>query len=136
MLRFRSTTLLLFAILTAVGCAGTSASAGFPTRPTMGPITRAEMEASGVSDPYEAVRLLRPNWLRLRVRTATHGARDGLPILYSQNLRLGSIYGLRDFRIEGIKEIRYISGVDATTRWGMGHTGGVIEVIWVNQSRL
>lgn len=136
MLRFRSTALLLFAILTAVGCVGTNGSFGFPTRPTMGPITRAEMEASGVSDPYEAVRLLRPSWLRLRVRTGTHGSRDGLPTLYSHNLRFGSVYGLRDFRMEGIKEIRYISAVDATTRWGIGHTGGVIEVIWVNQSRL
>jgi len=102
----------------------------------MGPITRAEMEASGVSDPYEAVRLLRPSWLRPRVRTGTHESRDGLPTLYVQNMRFGSVYGLRDFRVEGIKEIRYITGLDATTRWGIGNTSSVIEVVWLNQSRL
>jgi hypothetical protein len=28
-----------------------------------------------------------------------------------------------------VKEIRYISASDATTRWGTGHSGGVILVV-------
>ncbi len=134
MLRYRSTTPLLFAALITVGCAGKTLPVGFTTPTTMSPITQAELEASGVSDPYEAVRLLRPNWLRRRVRTGKRGGRDGLPTLYVQNMRVGSVNGLRDFRMEGIKEMRYISGLNATTRWGVGNTSGVIEVIWLTQS--
>jgi hypothetical protein len=68
------------------------------------------------------------------VRTGKRGGRDGLPTLYVQNMRVGSVNGLRDFRMEGIKEMRYISGLNATTRWGVGNTSGVIEVIWLTQS--
>jgi hypothetical protein len=59
--------------------------------------------------------------------------REGLPAVYAQHMWLGRLSALADMRMEAIQEIRYISPIDATTRWGIGHTSGVIEVIWVNQ---
>jgi len=84
-------------------------------------------------DPYEAVKLLRPGWLRPRVRTGISEGFDGLPLVYTQNMRFGRLEELAGFRMEAIEEIRFVQPMDATTRWGMGHTSGVIEVIWVGQ---
>jgi len=54
-------------------------------------------------------------------------------LVYVQNMRFGAVRDLANFRMEAVEEIRYVRPLDATTRWGIGHTGGVIEVIWVNQ---
>jgi len=42
---------------------------------------------------------------------------------------LGELITLQNIPVAEIAEIRYISGPDATTRWGTGVLGGVIEVI-------
>jgi len=97
-------------------------------------ITQTEMETCGALDPYEALVKLRPGWLRPKVRLGLVGGRDGIPVVYAQNMRLGTVQELSGLRIEGIQEIRYVNPMDATTRWGMGHTSGVIELIWVDQS--
>lgn len=125
--------LALSAALFAGACAATTGSPGFTTPMTRNSITRAELQACGMSDPYEAVKLLRPGWLRPRVRTSLSGDRDGLPLVYTQNMRFGRLDELAGFRMEAIQEIRFVHPLDATTRWGMGHTSGVIEVIWVDQ---
>jgi hypothetical protein len=39
------------------------------------------------------------------------------------------VEALRVVRITETEQIRFISATDATTRWGTGHMGGVIEVI-------
>ena len=121
------------AALMVGACAPKASYRSFAPRMTTDAITLAEMESSGVSDPYEAVTLLRPNWLRPKVRLGTRGDRNGIPTVYAQSMRLGTIHELASLRVEGIQEIRYVNPIDATTRWGMGHTSGVIELIWVDQ---
>jgi hypothetical protein len=44
-------------------------------------------------------------------------------------VRHGDIQSLRSILIEEIAEVRFISASDATTRWGTGHAGGVIQVL-------
>jgi hypothetical protein len=101
----------------------------------MSPITRTELADCGVADTYEAVRLLRPGWLSSRVRTRPNQGSDGLPVLYAQNMWYGSAYDLQQFHMADIEEIRYVHPLDATTRWGTGHTDGVIEIIWLKRSK-
>jgi hypothetical protein len=38
------------------------------------------------------------------------------------------VEALRDISVEQIRELRFIDAKDATTRYGTGHTSGVIEV--------
>jgi opacity protein-like surface antigen len=45
------------------------------------------------------------------------------------NTSRGNIDGLANIPVALIEEIRYISPNEATSRWGTGHTAGVIEVI-------
>jgi hypothetical protein len=52
-----------------------------------------------------------------------------MPLVYVNGVRYGEPQTLRNLRVQEVEEIRFISATDATTRWGTGHTGGVIEVM-------
>jgi hypothetical protein len=49
-------------------------------------------------------------------------------VIYVNGMRAGPLEALRSISAVDVQEIRYISAADATTRWGTGHSGGVIEV--------
>lgn len=51
-------------------------------------------------------------------------------VAYVDDVRLGDLEQLRTVQRGTVREIRYIRGAtDATTRWGTGHSNGVIQVI-------
>lgn len=52
-----------------------------------------------------------------------------MPKIYVDNVSYGNVESLSNINATQIKEIQYIKATDATTRWGTGHTGGVILVI-------
>jgi hypothetical protein len=52
-----------------------------------------------------------------------------LPLVYVDEMPYGDLATLQTIPIIEITEIRYINARDATTRWGTGVAGGVIEVI-------
>ena len=86
-----------------------------------------DIVGSGERTLYGAIERLRPRWLQVRSITSVRGP---VPIVvYHDNVRAGGIDVLRGIRIEGVQEVRFISASDATTRWGMGFSSGVIEVI-------
>ena len=84
--------------------------------------------ASGERNLFDVIERLRPRWLRVRSVTSVMGAPAPI-VVYHNNVRVGGIGVLYNMRIEGIEEARFISATDATTRWGMGVSSGVIEVI-------
>lgn len=92
-------------------------------------LTAEEMATSPARDALEAVRQLRPTWLR------THGSQSfgegdpPVPMVYVSRQQYGTADSLRDFRVEHVRELRYLSPTEATTVYGTGHRGGVIEVV-------
>jgi outer membrane cobalamin receptor len=51
-------------------------------------------------------------------------------MVFIDNVRSGaSIERLAAIDVESVQEIRWINARDATTRWGTGVAGGVIQVI-------
>jgi hypothetical protein len=50
-------------------------------------------------------------------------------VVYMDDTRLGEVASLSTIPAGRVREIRYISASDATTRWGTGHSSGVIQVI-------
>ncbi len=113
---------LLVSAALCSACAPTSQTEEQAPRSSWSPITQSEIQQSVVGDAFEAVRLLRPRWLRPRMG-------DSAPLVYLHNQRYGGVEWLRVIRCENIYEIRYVNARDATMRWGMGHSAGVIEVI-------
>ncbi len=51
------------------------------------------------------------------------------PAVFVDNIRYGDLEASRDIPLVEISEIQFVSGPDATTRWGTGVVAGVIEVI-------
>ncbi len=86
-------------------------------------ITVEELADVQVQNGYEAIQRLRPRWLMFR-----SGAGADVPVLFIENARQSSLDGLMSISVEMIGEIRFINARDATTRWGTGFPGGVIQV--------
>jgi hypothetical protein len=84
-------------------------------------ITQSQIAELNVANAADAVRRLRPNWLRSR-------GVDEEPVVYVDAARRGGTRALATISAEMIQAIRYLSGPDATTRLGTGHRGGAILV--------
>lgn len=113
-------------VLALAACASSGSSSSSPRGPI---ITSEEVASVSVSSTYELVQRLRPQWLRPRGSFSAVSPEASLPVVYSDGMRLGGLERLRDITPNDVAEVRYLSAADATTRFGTGHAGGVIEVI-------
>lgn len=122
---------------TLAACGGSAtpavATAPRPTRGSLNLITSAEVEAAGndAINAYDLVQRLRPGMMRPRNQTAGNTGEGNVfgVVAYVDDIRLGDAEQLRTIMRATVREIRYISAPDATTRWGTGHSNGVIQVI-------
>ena len=116
-------------ILTA--CAASSTPS---TRPSVGGmgrevLTAAEIVAARVTDVYQAVTQLRPEFLRRRPGTFAISPFAEVPIaVYLDEMPYGRAESLRQVPLERVRLIRYISATEANLRFGGSHPGGAILV--------
>ena len=99
--------------------------------PPAGPssvIDRDEIDVSSANNAYDLVYQVRPNWLRGRGSPNLRGGSPVLPVVYVGNVRQGSVEVLRGIATNALLQLRYMDATSATTRYGDGHSGGVIEV--------
>jgi len=109
----------------------------------------AEVRSARVTNAYEAIKLLRPEWLTLRGtqvwRQAAPGSTgsdpvrsppsdvaplDGNPLpVYLDGQPLGSLAALTTVATEHIGAIYFLDASQATVRWGAGHGRGAILVV-------
>ena len=122
---------------TAGAPAGTPAPAtarvARPPRGSSSLITSAEIEAAApdILNAYQLVERLRPMMMRPRNLSAG-SVGDGNVfgvVAYVEEVRLGDVESLGTVMRATVREIRYIGATDATTRWGTGHSNGVIQVV-------
>lgn len=137
----RHTGLAALGLLLLAGCAAASAPQAGGTAPaparvergSLNLITSAEIEAAGADmlNAYDLVERLRPTMMRFRNQTAgTRSTGDVLgPVAYVDDQRLGALDLLRTVMRASVREIRYLSATDATTRFGTGHPSGAIQVL-------
>ncbi len=127
-----TTSLLLVGIFVGVtACGSTGGPAGGPTqsRSSSTNITRNQILSSPDGDAYGVVRLLRPRWLRARIQATPGNPRPVYPVVYVDRLRYGSLESLYGISTNIIERIEYLNALDATTFFGTGHMGGIIQVI-------
>jgi hypothetical protein len=119
-------------VVLVAGCASTSAATG---QKNQNVITSEEIAGqSSAATAYDVIQRLRPNFLR--TRGAVHGSPSGTTnnleqvdlVVYLNETRLGGTDELRQIPTTEIREIRYYSASDATTKWGTGHSAGAIQV--------
>lgn len=115
-------------VLLTAACSGVGGTRmGPPSNPNV--VGRDEMDASSAANAYDLVVQVRPNWLRGRGTPSIRNREIELPIVYLEDRRQGPLEVLRSFPTSSISELRYIDGTTATTRFGIGHGGGVIQVV-------
>jgi hypothetical protein len=92
-------------------------------------ITSAELASSQATNAFDAVRMLRPNFLNSRGPTTISGADTGYPRGYLDRVLFGDINSLKNLSVNGIREIHYYNGPEASGRFGLDNVSGAIEVI-------
>jgi outer membrane cobalamin receptor len=123
--RHRALVPVLAALLAACG----SAPPAMPIRADRNLISAEEIERITASTAHDIVRQLRPEYLRSRGRISVQNERAAFAVVYVNGVRVGGLEQLHTIRAGDVEYIRYLNAADATTRWGTGHSGGVIEVL-------
>jgi outer membrane cobalamin receptor len=126
----RNQVLVAAVSLALLACASGQGSDG-PSR-NRNVITQEEIEAQPVSTAYELVQRLRPTWFRNRGPTSIRGGAPSTALVYIDEVRTGGLEALYRVSTQIIREIQFINGRDATTRWGLDHGGGVI-MVWTGR---
>ena len=127
-----SRVLIAIVALAATGCAsrttadGASGSASAPaTRRDI--LERAEIARGQWANAYEAIRSLRPQWLRVRGRDTITGDPGTVQVLLD-DVRLGGPESLRTLPVSGVAYIQFLDGITASQRWGTGYGNGAIFI--------
>jgi hypothetical protein len=126
-MRVLERTLLVFALLVTVGaCQG-----GRRARPSGDPdlILRHQVMEGAYSNALDVVRALHPNWLVKRAPSGRNNTGNNPIWVFVDGNRYGDISWLRNVPAGTIGSIRRIDGIAATTRWGTGHSEGVLYIM-------
>lgn len=116
--------------LVACASGGGAGPSAVSARPGSGDvITTEEIASLDVSTATEVVRRLRPHWLRNRGPVSLSGGGGGTPVVYIDEVRAGGLEALDRITVNIVQEMRFISGQDASVKYGLNHGGGVIMVV-------
>jgi hypothetical protein len=131
MRRPSSLTLILCVALATGGCAAATGTgtgtAGTTTNSSI--ISAAEIESHGATgSAAELVRAIRPQWMASRGRT-NFGGTAGSTLISVDGGALQSLDGLDQTSAKTVKELRLLSGTEATQRFGTGSYGGAVILI-------
>jgi hypothetical protein len=123
----RIVVLALMCVL-ATGCGARSGTGGTggTARGDANVITAAEIDGSGHADALSLVQSLRPRWLRVRGASSPSG-RETVKVYLDGSL-LGNPQSLRQISTHSVGSVRYLTGLEATQRYGLDHGAGAIIV--------
>jgi xylan 1,4-beta-xylosidase len=120
----------LVALVLTASCLGAPRTAPKP-RVDYSVITAEQIEAQHYTNVYEAVLALRSNWLSTRGPDSF--VMPSQVWVYLDNSRLGGVQTLAGLSTQGVTVIKHLTGIEATARWGIGHSAGAISILtWPN----
>lgn len=116
---------LVLATVVLGGCLGVRSSPRASPPPTWRVLSADEIATMPARTAYDAVRLLRPQFLRW-----TRGPQDSAHRLqvYVDGVRRGGVEELDGLPASLVLEIRFLSAPEATSFYGMGHPLGALAV--------
>ena len=120
----RRSPLLLLLVLVVAACSANAA--GGRTTSRSDTITVDDLRAANATNLYDAVRTIRPNWLRARSPNSIQN--QGQVQVYFDDTRIGGVDNLRSIPTQGIAYIRWHDPISASARWGLDHEQGAIVV--------
>ena len=109
-------------LIAAVGCHVHQIAPIDPER-----LSQEEMLQEHFTNVYDAVASLRSGWLTVR-GTDSFRQTSQIRVYYDEN-RLGGVDEMRSVLVTSVASLRHYNGVDATVRWGVGHSAGAIQIL-------
>lgn len=91
-------------------------------------ITEEAIENVHAITAYEAIMKIHANFFSFRGRTSLRNTSQPDPTVYLDDVPYGPMSSLRTIPAEQVSSIRLYRAWEATTKFGMGNMGGVIEV--------
>lgn len=91
-------------------------------------ITQEELTQRPSDNAYDVIRQIRPQWLRARPSSSFLNPAANLPYVFVDERRFGPIDSLYQLRSANIERIELMNARDATTLYGAGFPGGIIQV--------
>ena len=123
----------VMALAGSTACA--SASTGKRTHVDHSVLTQEQLEERNFHNVLEAVQALRSNWLNERGPDSFIS--PSRVWVYLDNTRMGGVQTLSQISTQHVSSVRKLNGIEATTRWGLGHGAGVIAVAtWPTSEQL
>jgi hypothetical protein len=120
---------LLLAMGTTWACVTTASQGSSGSGSDRNLITRAQLESIPSLSAYEAVERYHRDWLRGRSGTVRSDTGRSYPQVFVDGRPYGAIEALHQFTADTIEKIQFISAPDATTRYGTGYPGGIIDLV-------
>lgn len=116
--------MIAVALSLVAGCATGGATTQNAPRRDRNVITQEEIDATRANDAYNVVRSARPGWLLPRM---VGSSRQNVQV-YVEGNKAGGITALQQYNVGQIREMHFLSGEDATTRFGTGNAAGAILI--------
>ncbi len=126
-----SVVFLVLALATAsAACSSTGTTSGRAAGANRNPnlITAADLADFMQPNVFDAIRRLRPRWLRVRGRGMVTIYEESTIPVYIDGVLRGSTRVLGRLRPSLVQEIRYLDPNDAALRYGSSHSDGAIRV--------
>ena len=114
------------ACIVLASCAG-GGSGGSASGP-YNVLTASQLRDTNTQTVYDAIRRLRPQWLRARGRTSINAAGPDEPAVYVDGTRYGALNDLGLMDVNQVTRAEFVDPLEATTRFGTNHTGGAILI--------
>jgi hypothetical protein len=117
-------------VLVSAGCgsAGLRQRYDAPAAKVGDRLTASEIASTRAITAYDAVVRLRPRYLQPRGFTSVQPFETAPVTVYLDGARWDGAEVLRTVRASDVVEIEHLSATAATTRYGLGHLGGVLVV--------
>jgi hypothetical protein len=109
-------------LIAALGCHVNKVAPRDPER-----LSQEEMRNEHFTNVYDAVASLRSAWLVVR-GTDSFVQTSQVWVYFDAN-RLGGVEEMRSVTVDAVASVRHYNGVDATMRWGVGHSAGAIQIL-------
>jgi hypothetical protein len=105
------------AILSACASAPSARAAARPAPRDIAPdyITTAEVAATPVSNVYDLINRLRPQWFRTSTGSIRDNTRNQVIAVYLDDARIGDVGSLRNISTSGVSSLRYYDATRAAT---------------------
>jgi hypothetical protein len=117
----------VLALAAALACAS-SGTAGTAVRRDPNLITEQEIATSAESNLYDVVSRLRPMFLKTRGQSTINSGGSEYASVFLDGQYFGELGSLRNIAATQIHEIRYLSGPDAVSRYGMRYGSRAVDV--------